>query len=52
MAWVFTGHFLDNIAGDRVVVGTGELQDLPGRFALAGLVEQILPPYAFACRRR
>ena len=39
MAWVFTGHFLDNIAGDRMVVGTGKLQDLPGRFALAGLVD-------------
>ena len=29
MAWVFTGHFLDNFASDRTVAGTGELQELP-----------------------
>jgi hypothetical protein len=39
MAWVFIGYFLDNIAADRMVAGTGELQNLPGRFALAGLVD-------------
>jgi len=39
MAWVFTGHFLDNFASDRTVAGTGELQELPGKFALAGLVD-------------
>jgi imidazolonepropionase-like amidohydrolase len=39
MAWVFTGQFLDNFASDRAVAGTGEPQELPGRFALAGLVD-------------
>jgi imidazolonepropionase-like amidohydrolase len=39
MAWTFSGTFLDGAAADRVVAGTGEPQELPGRFALAGLVD-------------
>jgi imidazolonepropionase-like amidohydrolase len=39
MAWVFSGTLLDGGAGDRVVAGTGEEQELPGRYALAGLVD-------------
>jgi imidazolonepropionase-like amidohydrolase len=39
MAWTFSGTFLDGLAGDRVTVGTGEPEELPGRFALAGLVD-------------
>jgi imidazolonepropionase-like amidohydrolase len=39
MAWTFSGAFLDGAAGDRMVVGTGEPEELPGRYALAGLVD-------------
>jgi imidazolonepropionase-like amidohydrolase len=39
MAWTFSGAFLDGLEGDRVVVGTGEPEELPGRYALAGLVD-------------
>lgn len=39
MAWTFSGALLDGLAGDRVVAGTGEPEELPGRFALAGLVD-------------
>jgi len=39
MAWVFSGVVLDGAAGDRVVAGTGEPEELPGRYALAGLVD-------------
>jgi imidazolonepropionase-like amidohydrolase len=39
VAWTFSGAFLDGAAGDRMVVGTGEPEELPGRYALAGLVD-------------
>jgi imidazolonepropionase-like amidohydrolase len=39
MAWTFSGVFLDGATTDRVVVGTGEAVELPGRYALAGLVD-------------
>jgi imidazolonepropionase-like amidohydrolase len=39
MAWTFSGVFLDGAAGDRMVVGTGQPEELPGRYALAGLVD-------------
>jgi imidazolonepropionase-like amidohydrolase len=39
MAWIFSGVLLDGLAGDRVVAGTGEPEALPGRYALAGLVD-------------
>ena len=39
MAWTFSGVFLDGAAGDRMVVGTGEPEELPGRYALPGLVD-------------
>ena len=39
MAWTFSGVFLDGFAGDRVVSGTGEQEELPGKYALAGLVD-------------
>jgi imidazolonepropionase-like amidohydrolase len=39
MAWTFSGVFLDEAAGERVVAGTGEPEELPGRYALAGLVD-------------
>jgi imidazolonepropionase-like amidohydrolase len=39
VAWTFSGVFLDGFAGDRVVSGTGEQEELPGRYALAGLVD-------------
>ena len=39
MAWTFSGTLLDGAAGDRVVAGTGEPEELPGRYALAGLVD-------------
>ena len=35
----FSGTFLDGFAGERVVAGTGEPEELPGRYALAGLVD-------------
>lgn len=39
MAWTFSGTFLDGAATDRVTVGDGEPRPLPGRYALAGLVD-------------
>jgi imidazolonepropionase-like amidohydrolase len=39
VAWTFSGEFLDGFAGERVVSGTGEQEELPGRYALAGLVD-------------
>jgi len=39
VAWTFAGAFLDGAAGDHLVVGTGEPEELPGRYALAGLVD-------------
>ena len=39
MAWTFSGVFLDGAGGDRVAAGTGEPEELPGRYALAGLVD-------------
>src|ERR1700733_13984158 len=39
MAWTFSGAFLDGFTGDRVVAGTGEPQELPGRYVLAGFVD-------------
>jgi imidazolonepropionase-like amidohydrolase len=39
MGWTFSGTFLDGTAADRVVAGTGEPEQLPGRFALAGFVD-------------
>jgi imidazolonepropionase-like amidohydrolase len=38
-AWTFSGELLDGAAGERVVIGTGPEQPLPGRFGLAGLVD-------------
>jgi imidazolonepropionase-like amidohydrolase len=39
MAWTFSGTFLDGLTGERAVAGTGEHEELPGRYALAGLVD-------------
>ena len=39
MAWTFSGTFLDSAATDRVTAGDGEPRELPGRYALAGLVD-------------
>ena len=39
MAWTFSGVFLDGFAGERAVAGTGDQEELPGRYALAGLVD-------------
>lgn len=39
MAWAFSGVFLDGATDDRTVVGTGEPEELPGSYALAGLVD-------------
>lgn len=39
MAWTFSGAFLDGAAVDHMVAGAGELEELPGRYALAGLVD-------------
>jgi imidazolonepropionase-like amidohydrolase len=39
MAWTFSGTFLDGLTTDRVLIGTGEPEPLPGRYALAGLVD-------------
>ena len=38
-AWTFSGEFLDGAVLEPAVVGTGDRQALPGRFALAGLVD-------------
>jgi imidazolonepropionase-like amidohydrolase len=45
-AWTFTGEFLDGDVGEQLVIGTGERQGLPGRFALAGLVDAHAHPSA------
>jgi imidazolonepropionase-like amidohydrolase len=39
MSWIFSGAFPDGFAGERVVAGTGDAEELPGRYALAGLVD-------------
>jgi imidazolonepropionase-like amidohydrolase len=39
MTWIFSGILLDGFAGDRVAAGTGGPEELPGRYALAGLVD-------------
>ena len=39
MSWTFSGAFLDGFSGERVVAGAGDAEELPGRFALAGLVD-------------
>ena len=39
MAWTFSGNFLDGLPADHVLIGTGEAEPLPGRYALAGLVD-------------
>src|SRR5476649_1184340 len=39
MAWSFSGTFVDGHPGGRIVVGTGEPEEVPGRYALAGLVD-------------
>ncbi len=39
MAWTFSGTFLDGAAAGRVTAGHGEPEPLPGRYALAGLVD-------------
>jgi imidazolonepropionase-like amidohydrolase len=39
VAWTFSGLFLDGAVGDRIVAGTGEPEELPGRYGLAGLVD-------------
>lgn len=39
MAWTFSGTFLDGAGTDRVTAGTGDPEELPGRYALAGLVD-------------
>lgn len=38
-AWTFSGEFIDRCSRERVVVGRGAEQALPGRFGLAGLVD-------------
>ena len=39
MSWTFSGAFLDGFPSERVVAGTGDAEELPGRYALAGLVD-------------
>ena len=39
MAWTFSGVFLDGAENERVTAGTGEPEELPGRYAVAGLVD-------------
>lgn len=40
MAWTFAGTILDEAnPGSRLISGTGEPEELPGRFAVAGLVD-------------
>ena len=39
MAWTFAGTFLDGAEASRFTAGTGEPEQLPGRFALAGFVD-------------
>ena len=39
MAWTFSGTFLDGAEASRFTAGTGEPEQLPGRFALAGFVD-------------
>lgn len=39
VAWTFDGEFLDGAAREHVVLGAGPREALPGRFALAGLVD-------------
>ena len=61
MAWTFSGELLDGTApdgtrldgtgGHRVTAGTGEPEELPGRFALAGLVDAHAHPTVAADER-
>ena len=51
VAWSFSGPFLDGFAGNRVVAGTGDPQELPGRYALAGLVDAHAHPTVAADER-
>jgi hypothetical protein len=39
MAWTFSGVFLDGVVAGRMTVGTGAPEELPGRYALGGLVD-------------
>jgi imidazolonepropionase-like amidohydrolase len=39
MAWTFSGTLLDGAGTDHVSAGAGEPRELPGRYALAGLVD-------------
>lgn len=39
MAWTFDGVLLPDDVETRVVVGAGEAEPLPGRYAVAGLVD-------------
>jgi imidazolonepropionase-like amidohydrolase len=39
MAWTFSGTLLDGAATDHVTAGYGDPEELPGRYALAGLVD-------------
>lgn len=39
MAWTFSGTVLDGAAGEHLVAGTGEPEELPGKYAVAGLVD-------------
>ena len=39
VAWTFDGEFLDGAEREHVVLGAGPREALPGRFALAGLVD-------------
>jgi imidazolonepropionase-like amidohydrolase len=39
VAWTFSGVLLDGAEVERVVAGTGQPEELPGRYGLAGLVD-------------
>jgi imidazolonepropionase-like amidohydrolase len=43
-AWTFSGEFLDGLQRDEISIGSGDPQTLPGRFALAGLVDSHAHP--------
>jgi imidazolonepropionase-like amidohydrolase len=51
VAWTFTGTLLDGLPGDQVTAGTGDPRELPGRFALAGLVDAHAHPTVAAGSR-
>ena len=50
MAWTFSGVLLDGAEGDRLVAGTGEPEELPGKYALAGLVDAHAHPTVVVVR--